>query len=212
MKSRKTGRMLSLLLVCLLAANAALCAEKKDPAGIGKRRTQSTRKRPAKKDTLAEKLSRRVSVDIEGETLENFIYGLSEQTEVNMVIDYVALEGRPEIRLPRYRLKDIPLRSALKAILRSVGLDFKASKHFVFISTTPRLSMHSFEPLETRVYKLDSAAMESLPKVALLNIAAAAQGNMGSIMQRMLPVNPGLVGGGAPAASGPAAAPAQPPQ
>jgi hypothetical protein len=210
MKPRNTVLLLSVFLVCLLAANAALCAQKENPAGIDKRRTEATKEKSARKDTLARKLSRRVSVDIEGETLENFIYGLSEQTDVNMVIDYGALEGRPEIRLPRYSLKDIPLHAALKAILKSVGLDFKAYRHFVFISTTPRLNRYSFEPLETRVYKLDIAAMESLPKVALLNIAAAAQGNMGSIVQMMLPVHPGLVGGVTP---GPAtAAPAQPQQ
>lgn len=211
MRPRNTVSVLSVLLVCLLAANAGLCAQKKNPARIDKRRTEATKEKPAKKDALAEKLSRRVSVDIEGETLENFIYGLSEQTDVNMVIDYGALEGRPEIRLPRYSLKDITLHSALKAILKSVGLDFKAYRHFVFISTTPRLNRYSLEPLETRVYKLDIVAMESLPKVALLNIAGAAQGNIGSIMQMMLPVNQGLVGGVTP--GGPAtASPGQPQQ
>ncbi len=208
MKRRNTASVLSVFLVCLLTANAALCAEQENPARIDKRRTGATREKPAKKDTLAQKLSRRVSVDTEGDTLEDFIYRLSGETGVNMVIDYGALEGRPEIRLPRYSLKDMPLHAAIKAVLKSVGLDFKTYRHFVFISTTPRLSMYSFEPLETRFYKLDSAAMESLPKVALLNIAAgAAQGNMGSIMQMMLPVNQGLVGG---VTRGPAAAPAQP--
>lgn len=209
MKPRNTVSVLSGLLVCLLTANAVLCAQKENPARIDKRGTEATKEKPAKKVAIAQKLSRRVSVDTEGDTLENFIYGLSDETDVNMVIDYGALEGRPEIRLPRYSLKDIPLHAALKAVLRSVGLDFKAYRHFVFISTTPRLNRYSFETLETRVYKVDSAAMESLPKVALLNIAAAAQGNLGSIMQMMLPVNPGLVGGVTP---GPATAPAQPQQ
>lgn len=209
MKSRKTSRMLSLLLMGVLLASTVLCQERQEPAKHkGRQKAVTVRgKKPAKKVTLAQKLARRVTVDTKGETLTNFIDKLGRKMDVNIVIDYSVLYGRPEIRLHRYRLKDIPLGNVLHVILRSVALDFKAYGNFVFISTAPRLRHYSLEKLETRFYKLDSAAMESLPKVALFNPAAAAQGNFGSMMPLIMPVNPGLTGGATPAPG-----PTQPPQ
>lgn len=202
--------LVGLFLLCFLPANVALCAqraERADRPKTNERKVAETRKKPAKKVTLAQKLSRRVTVDTKGEMLTNFIDRLGRKMDVNIVIDYSVLYGRPEIRLHRYRLKDIPLGNVLHVILRSVALDFKAYENFVFISTAPRLRHYSLEKLETRFYKLDSAAMESLPKVALFNPAAAAQGNFGSMMPLMMPVSPGLTGGATPASR-----PTQPPQ
>ena len=202
MKRAAAAWLSTLFVVCLLSASAVVCDEPQERAKNDKQEVAATREKPAKKKpSLAKKLSRRISVDTEGETLTSLVEKLSDETDVNMVIDYSVFQNRQEIRLGKTKLKDIPLGSALKAILRSVGLDYKAYEHFVFISTAGRFRQYSVEKLETRFYELDSAGAESLPKVALINPAAIGQGGrFGSITQLMIPVNPALVGGAAPSA------------
>ncbi|MCK5557237.1 MAG: hypothetical protein KAJ01_02590 [Candidatus Hydrogenedentes bacterium] len=195
MKCRGGVSVLSVLVVCLLPASVVLCAERQERAKNDEHKAEATSQEPARKPSLIDKLSRRVSVDTESDTLSNFIYKLSGETDINMVIDYGVLDNRQEIRLRKIRLRNIPVETALKVILRTDGLDYKVYEHFVFISTPARLRQYSLEELETRFYELKSAGTESLPKVALVNPAAMRQGGFGSITQLMIPVNPALVGG-----------------
>ncbi|MFO7776455.1 MAG: hypothetical protein R6W89_11730 [Candidatus Hydrogenedentota bacterium] len=78
----------------------------------------------------------------------------------------VAIETDGRVR--RIRLNDVPLRQALKAILRTQNLDYAVEEGFVWVSTPERLRHESFEDLETRVYEL-AASGETLPKIVVSN-------------------------------------------
>jgi len=192
-KSR-AGRLLNLLTVCLLLATSVLCEERSAPAKEEEHEVPAAEKQPAKSVSLDQKLSKRVTVSTDGDLLDEFIGRLSEQTDVNMVLDYGVLNNRPQVRLRRITLRNIPLKTALRVTLRTVGLDYKPYKQFVFISTPTRLRRYPLEKLETRFYELKGPAAGTLPKVALINPAAVGQGNFSSIAQLMTPVNPALVG------------------
>ncbi len=78
----------------------------------------------------------------------------------------VAIEADGRVR--RIRLNDVPLRQALKAILRTQNLDYAVEEGFIRVSTPERLRHESFEDLETRVYEL-AASGETLPKIVVSN-------------------------------------------
>jgi len=185
---------LNLLAVCLLLAPVVLCEERSASAGVEERKVGADQKKPAESVSLEQRLSKRVTVSTDGDLLEDFIGRLSEDTDINMVLDYGAFENRPEVRLRRITLRSVPVKTALKVVLRTVGLDYKPYKQFVFISTATRLRRYPLEKLETRFYELKGAASGTLPKVVLINPAAAGAGSFGSITQLMRPVNPSLVG------------------
>lgn len=193
MKSRGV-RVLKLLTVCLLLSPLVLCEERTAPVKGEERKAPVTEKKPAKSVSIEQKLSKRVTLSTDGDLLDDFIGRLGEQTDVNMVLDYGALNNRPEVRLRRITLRNVPLKTAMKVTLRTVGLDYKPYKQFVFISTPTRLRHYPLEKLETRFYELKGPAAGTLPKVALINPAAVGQGNFSSITQLMAPVNPALVG------------------
>jgi len=193
MKRSTVCILFSVLVTGLLAARYVFCAERQEPERSGQREITSTSK-PAENDSLKKKLSRRLSVDTEGETLANFVEKLSDEADINIVIDYSVIDSRREIRLAKIRLKSIPLGIALRAILRTVGLDYRAYEHFIFISTPTRLRQYSLEKLETRFYELKPGAADTLPKVVLVNPGGMRQGSFGSMPQLMIPVNQGLVG------------------
>ncbi len=193
MKSR-AGRVLNLITVCLLLSPLVLCEERSAPAEEEERKVPVTEKKPAKSISLEEKLSKRVAVSTDGDLLDGFIGKLSGETDVNMVLDYGVLNNRPPVRLPRITLRNVPLKTALKVTLRTVGLDYKPYKQFVFISTPTRLRRYPLEKLETRFYELKGSASGTLPKVVLINPAAVGQGNFSSMTQLMAPANPSLVG------------------
>ena len=193
MKSR-AGPVLNLLTVCLLLGTSVLCEERFAPVKEEEHKVPVVEKKPAKIVSLEQNLSKRVTVSTDGDLLDDFIGRLSEQTDVNMVLDYGVFNNRPKVRLRRITLRKIPLKTALRVTLRTVGLDYKPHKQFVFISTPTRLRRYPLEKLETRFYELKGAATGTLPKVALINPAAAGQGNFSSITQLMTPVNPALVG------------------
>ena len=197
MKSRD-ARVLNLLAVCLLLATSVLCEERLAPVKGEERKVSATAKKPAKNVSLEQKLSKRVTMSTEGDTLGDFVEKLSDETDINVVLDYSVLNNRPEVRLRKIELKNVPLETALKVILRTVGLDYKAYEHFIFISTSARLRHYPLEDLETRFYRLKGSAADSLPKVVLVNPAAVGQGSFGSITQLMVPVNSELVGEPAP--------------
>lgn len=50
------------------------------------------------------------------------------------------------------RLEDVPLETALKAVLRPLNLDYRVEDGFIWISSPERLRRESFEELETRYY------------------------------------------------------------
>ncbi len=70
--------------------------------------------------------------------------------------------------LPYIQLNDIRLGSALKAILRSLNLDYRVQGDIIFITSPERLRTEAWEALETRVYHLNGAA-DTLPKVVVNN-------------------------------------------
>lgn len=87
-----------------------------------------------------------------------------------IVLDPIAQHVAADLRTT-IRLRDVPLRDALNAILRPLGLDYRVEGHIVFVSTVHRLRHGSFmENLETRIYELEGApASETLFKIVLQN-------------------------------------------
>lgn len=80
------------------------------------------------------------------------------------------------------KLDDVPLRDALDAALRPLGLDYRVEGDYVYVSTPERLRHEPDERLETRVYDhVDQSA--TLPKIVVQNPggygAAGAGGGRG---------------------------------
>jgi hypothetical protein len=75
-------------------------------------------------------------------------------------------------------LRRVPLRVALKTILRSMNLDYAVKNGIVWISTPKRIRSESFDKLETRYYQLSATAVETLPKIVIRNPGGAA--NLGA--------------------------------
>lgn len=67
------------------------------------------------------------------------------------------------------RLKNVPLKQALKGVLRPLNLDYKAEEGYLWISTPDRIRTESAEPLETRYYEPKSPVADTLPKVIVGN-------------------------------------------
>jgi len=70
-------------------------------------------------------------------------------------------------RVSSVRLKDVPLRDALDAVLHPLNLDYQVTDSYVWISTPERLRTESFERLETRIYPLRGAGSDTLFKVPM---------------------------------------------
>lgn len=68
--------------------------------------------------------------------------------------------------VPYVRMDNVPLGTALKAVLRTQGLDYTVQDNFIYISTPERIRRESFESTETRVYPFYDDA-EALPKIVL---------------------------------------------
>lgn len=86
-------------------------------------------------------------------------------------------DQRSDGRVPYLRLRDVPLRSALDATLRPMGLDYVDAGGYIFISTPERLAHESFERVETRTYNV--ALDNTLPKIVLRNPAVGARASGG---------------------------------
>ena len=90
--------------------------------------------------------------------------------------------------VPRVDLRDVPLGTALSAMLRPMGLDYEVREGMVYISDPQSLRTESWEPLETRVYDIKNFDA-TLPKIVVMNPAgqrypstappAAMQGGFG---------------------------------
>ncbi|HQM48940.1 MAG TPA: tetratricopeptide repeat protein [Candidatus Hydrogenedentes bacterium] len=64
--------------------------------------------------------------------------------------------------VPYINLRDVSLRDALNALLRSLNLAFEVQENFIWISTPEKIRNESFEKLETRYYELINAGAENL--------------------------------------------------
>ncbi len=84
----------------------------------------------------------------------------------------------PHGTIPYIKLNDVRLGDALKAILRSLNLDYRVQDNVIFISSPERLRMETWEALETRVYQLNGAA-DTLPRVVLSNPARGSGASSG---------------------------------
>ncbi len=188
-------RVVLLVSGCLVfAASARSAAERRDSAELKDDRCRVTEEESSTRTSLAQKLAKRVTISTEGDWLRAFMRRISEEHDINVVLDERLFDAAAEPRVREMSLRNIPLGTALKAVLRTVGLDYKAYKHFILISTPARLRHDPLEGLETRFYELKGSAGDSLPKVVLTNPAASGQGNFGSITELTRPVNPALVG------------------
>lgn len=86
-----------------------------------------------------------------------------------------AEDARSDGRVAYVNLKDVPLSTALDAVLRPLNLDYSTQDGFLFISTPERLAHESFEPMVTRTY--NDVVEDTLPKIVLRNPFAATAGN-----------------------------------
>lgn len=75
----------------------------------------------------------------------------------------------------RVDLRDVPLRTALTAMLRPMGLDYAVRDGVVFMSTPEVLRTEPWEPLEVRVYDIKNFDA-TLPKIVVRNPAGARSG------------------------------------
>ena len=197
----RCGRILLLTGWCLVCAVSARSAEESDSAKVEGNRSPVAEEKASTTTSLAQKLAKRVTVSTERELLRAFIRRISEDNDINVVLDERIFDGASEPRLRHISLKDMPLGTALKAVLRTVGLDYGPYKHFIFISTRARLRNDPLEALETRFYELKGSMGDSLPKVVLVNPAAGGQGTFGSITELTRPVNPAVAGEQMPSGS-----------
>lgn len=77
-------------------------------------------------------------------------------------------------------LRDVPLRDALRAILRTENLDYAVQNGYIYISTPEQIRSGSLAELETRYYGMLNAAMsETLPKIVVAMPAGGFGGGFG---------------------------------
>jgi len=190
----RSVRILLVATACVVCAASSLSAQESNSSPVKDDRPRSAEQKSPARESLREKLAKRVTISTEGEPLREFVRRISEENEINVVLDEKVFEAAREPRVREISLRNIPLGTALKVVLRAVGLDYKVYKHFIFISSPARLRHDPPERLETRFYELKAPMSDSLPKVVLINPAARAQGHFGSIMELTRPVNPALVG------------------
>jgi hypothetical protein len=71
--------------------------------------------------------------------------------------------------VPYVNLRNVPLKDALKATLRPMGLDYEVKENYLYVSTPERLRNTSSERLETRYYDLKGGMAETMPKIVVRN-------------------------------------------
>jgi hypothetical protein len=190
----RSARILVLATVCVAFAVSARSDEQSNSSEPKDDRTVAAEEKSAAPAPLTEKLAKRIAISTKGESLRAFVGRISEENEINVVLDDRVLQAAAEPRVREMSLRNIPVGTALKVVLRTVGLDYKAYKHFIFVSTPARLRHDPLEGLETRFYELQAPMGDSLPKVVLINPAASGQGTFGSITELTRPVNPAVGG------------------
>jgi hypothetical protein len=190
----RSGRILLVVTVCVAFAVSARSAEQPSSSTLKDDQPRSAEAKSPAPAPLTKKLAKRVTISTEGELLRAFVGRISEENDINVVLDDKMFQAAAEPRVREMSLRNIPLGTALKVVLRTVGLDYKTYKHFIFVSTPTRLRHDPPERLETRFYELKAPMGDSLPKVVLINPAARGQGNFGSITELTRPVNPAMAG------------------
>jgi len=85
------------------------------------------------------------------------------------------------------KLTNVPLRQALKALLRPLNLDYEVQESFIWISTPERIRHETFEELETRYYELKNAGAETMFKLVqtgnLQDDNASQRGNISQLVE-----------------------------
>ncbi|MBI2424847.1 MAG: hypothetical protein HYV27_18605 [Candidatus Hydrogenedentes bacterium] len=76
-------------------------------------------------------------------------------------------EDDPAHAIRNLQLQGVPLGTALKAILRSVNLDYEIYDGIIYVSDPATLRRESFEDVEVRSYELKDAGAETLPKIVV---------------------------------------------
>jgi len=71
--------------------------------------------------------------------------------------------------IARVDLKDVPLKQALKATLRSKNLDYAVEGSHLWVSTPQRLRHESFQRRRTRTYRPRTTSADTLPKIVVRN-------------------------------------------
>lgn len=95
---------------------------------------------------LTEKLKQPCSLEFESVQISELLQVLSDQYDMNFVLDSraVAPSGQPPAdlttivtdgKVDKVHFNDIPLGEALKAVLRTLNLDFEVQPHHIFISS-----------------------------------------------------------------------------
>lgn len=69
--------------------------------------------------------------------------------------------------VPYINLKDVPLGSALDALLRPMGLDYRIQGDIVYVSSPAILRREAFEPVQTRYYNYNGN--DTMHKIVLRN-------------------------------------------
>ena len=65
-------------------------------------------------------------------------------------------------------MKDVPLRDALRATLRTQGLDYTIEDNYVRVARPDKLRLEPFEEVTTRIYQYNNAAA-TMPKIVVTN-------------------------------------------
>jgi hypothetical protein len=81
-----------------------------------------------------------------------------------------------EGEIPRVKLRDVPLRDALKATLRPLDLNYRVEDGYLWISTPEKLRTEPFERTKTRYFSLSGTSADTLPKIVLRNPAGYSAG------------------------------------
>lgn len=81
--------------------------------------------------------------------------------------------------IPYITLRDVPLRDALRVMLRPLNLDYSIQPGFIWISTSQNIRQQTFEDLVTRYYELRNAGAETLFKIVVINPGGAGGGGFG---------------------------------
>lgn len=81
--------------------------------------------------------------------------------------------------VPYIRMKNVPLGDALRAMLRSLGLDYRVEGNHLYVSTPQRLRTEPDAAVETRFYGIQGGLGGTLPKIVVRNPAATVAGGGG---------------------------------
>jgi hypothetical protein len=115
------------------------------PQGVLHGRIESTAASPSKADsrdaTIDSKLNEKVSTNILQQPLSGAVSSLQDYTGVNIVLDPKALreQGVTSSTPVSLTVKQVPLKSVLKLLLKPLGLTYKVEDHVVLI-TSPQVT------------------------------------------------------------------------